>query len=431
MTVGLQPGDVVGGRYRIIRRLGMGGMGAVYLANAEGLAGFEKLVALKVAHEHVATDKHVMEMFLSEARLAARLQHANIGQVYDLGQAGEQYFIAMEYIAGADLRSLISAVQAQGGRLPVPILVSIVARLLEGLDYAHALRDKQGKPLKLVHRDVTPVNTLLSYTGDVKLIDFGIAKAADQATRTKTGIVRGKLSYMSPEQARGQPLDRRSDLFAVGIILYELLIGRRPFDAESNEELMQNIVAAKYTPARQIDPDVPPELEAITARALTLDRNDRWENAAAMQQPLDRFLMARQMRVGARELAGFVARLVPPPDEPRSGEVTGETKGKGVVPPEVSTGAAQLGVAEPPPRSSVRALEPPTPLATPAQGQGAAGPVPSVPELSSNTVIAPQSRRWLFAGIAALLGLLVTAALWYRFGPPLPIRQPQKVAPKR
>jgi serine/threonine-protein kinase len=339
----LTPGAVVGGRFRIIKRLGMGGMGQVYLANAEGVAGFEKLVALKVAHGHVSHDKNVMEMFLTEARLSALLQHPNLGQVYDLGQSEDLYFIAMEYIRGVDLRALLNAAAEQGGRLPLPVVLAIVSRLLEGLDYAHALRDKSGKPLKLVHRDVTPVNTLLSYTGEVKLIDFGIAKAADQVSRTRTGMIRGKLSYMSPEQARAQPLDRRSDLFAVGVILYELLLGVRPFDAPSEMQLMENIVEARYTPPRELDPEITPELEAVVARALKRDRTERFESASEMQTALEKLLRAMQLHVGARELGAFVAQLCPPDDPALRKELTGETNPRSIEPKIMTTRSRLAG----------------------------------------------------------------------------------------
>jgi serine/threonine-protein kinase len=343
VSEGLTPGAVVGGRFRIIKRLGMGGMGQVYLANAEGVAGFEKLVALKVAHGHVSHDKNVMEMFLTEARLSALLQHPNLGQVYDLGQSEDLYFIAMEYIRGVDLRALINAAAEQGGRLPLPVVLAIVSRLLEGLDYAHALRDKAGKPLKLVHRDVTPVNTLLSYTGEVKLIDFGIAKAADQVSRTRTGMVRGKLSYMSPEQARAQPLDRRSDLFAVGVILYELLLGVRPFDAPSEMQLMENLVDAKYTPPRELDPEITPELEAVVVRALKRDRTERFESASEMQTAVEKLLRAMQLHVGARELGAFVAQLCPPDDPALRKELTGETNPRSIEPKIMTTRSRLVG----------------------------------------------------------------------------------------
>ena len=304
-------GDVIGGKYRVQCRLGMGGMGAVYLANVEGLAGFEKLVALKIAHDHLSIDKVAMEMFLQEAKLSALLQHANIGQVFDLGKTDDDlYFIAMEYVRGRDLRALMNAVADHDGRLPVPIIVHICARLLEGLDYAHGLRDKTGRPLKLVHRDVTPSNCLISYTGEVKLIDFGIAKAANQASKTKTGMVKGKLDYFSPEQARGDPVDRRSDVFAMGVVLYELLVDERPFEAASDMSVMTNIVTGGFRPPRELDLEVPEELNAIVTKALSHDRGGRYATAGEMQDALEHYLMSSQLRVSAKDLAAFLVSMV-------------------------------------------------------------------------------------------------------------------------
>jgi serine/threonine protein kinase len=299
-------------------------MGTVYLANVEGVAGFEKLVALKVAHRHVSNDKQVMELFLGEARLSALLQHANLGQVYDLGQGGDLYFIAMEYIAGVDLRTLLSALR--GARLPVPVVVAVICRLLEGLDYAHDLKDKNGKALKLVHRDVTPANCLISYTGDVKLIDFGIAKAVGQVTKTRTGHVRGKVEYMSPEQTRGEVVDRRSDVFSVGIVMYELLVGRRPFDADGALPTMENISLGRCKRPREWDAQIPAELEAITLKALATERSGRFQSAGQMQEELEQYLMGLKVRIGARELAAFLQAVVPQPVAPAvTEERTGDT----------------------------------------------------------------------------------------------------------
>jgi eukaryotic-like serine/threonine-protein kinase len=322
----LKTGDMVGSRYRIVRQLGSGGMGAVYLAKAVGPAGFEKSVALKVAHADTATEAVAMEMFLSEARLSARLQHANVAQVYDLGVSDALYFIAMEYVRGVTLRDLIAALRQRQARMPVPILVAIMKRLLEGLDHAHELRDDDGAPLKLVHRDVSPVNCMLSYGGEVKLIDFGIAKAVGQLVRTRTGIVRGKLSYMSPEQVRGQPLDRRSDIFAAGVVMYELLVGRRPFEGDG-AELVAKLRKGEFPKPRELDREVPIELEAAVLRALAIDRNRRFETAGKMQDVLERYLMANQRIVATRELAAFVTQIVPPDDVPANKEHTAETTG--------------------------------------------------------------------------------------------------------
>jgi hypothetical protein len=306
-----QEGDVIDGKYRVLSRLGIGGMAAVYLANVEGVAGFEKLVALKILHDHLSADGTTMELFLQEARLSALLQHANIGQIYDLGKTDDElFYIAMEYVRGRDLRALMNIVARNDALLPIPIILHICARVLEGLDYAHSLRDKAGKPLKLVHRDVSPSNCLISFTGEVKLIDFGIAKAANQAWKTRTGMVKGKANYFSPEQALGQPLDRRSDVFAMGVMLYELLVGERPFDKGNEIAVMTSTVAGRFRPPRELDPSLPVELEAIVLKALAHDRNDRYATAGELQEALEGYLMSIQVRVSAKEVAGFLAQMV-------------------------------------------------------------------------------------------------------------------------
>lgn len=300
------------GRYRVLRRLGQGGMGMVYLANVEGPAGFEKLVALKVVHTHVAHDAQVIEMFLSEARLSAQLSHANIAQIYDLGESDGLYYLAMEYVRGRDLRALLRAVDEREGRIPLPLCVFIASKLAEALEHAHGLRDRAGAPLKLVHRDVTPVNCLLGYSGEVKLIDFGIAKAANIASSTRAGMIRGKLAYMSPEQTRGHALDRRSDVFALGVILYELLIGARPFDLQDDNEMkmIDRIRTGEHPRAAELDPDIPPELDRIVEKALAVDRDQRYQSADAMHEDLQRFLIAQQLHVAAKDLGAFLVEMV-------------------------------------------------------------------------------------------------------------------------
>jgi serine/threonine-protein kinase len=305
-------GTLINGRYRVLRRLGQGGMGMVYLAKVEGPAGFEKLVALKVVHSHVAHDAQVIEMFLSEARLSAQLNHANIAQIYELGESGGLHYLAMEYVRGRDLRALMRAVDEKEGRIPLPLCVFIVSKLCEALDHAHELRDKNGQPLKLVHRDATPVNCLLGYSGEVKLIDFGIAKASNVASSTRAGMIRGKLAYMSPEQTWGHALDKRSDVFALGVILFELLIGARPFDLDDDNEMkmIDRIRSGDHPRAGELDPELPAELDRIVEKALTVSREKRYQSAGAMYDDLQRFLMTQQLHVTAKDLGAFLVEMV-------------------------------------------------------------------------------------------------------------------------
>ncbi len=208
------------GNYLLIEKVSVGGMAEVFKALMIGTEGFQKLVAIKRLLPSVAEDEEFARMFIDEANIAGQLHHANIAQVYDLGRIEEHYFIAMEYVQGRDLRAVFDRLKRIKRGVPLNMAVYIVAKACEGLDYAHRKKDAQGRPLNIVHRDISPPNILLSYEGDVKIVDFGIAKATKKLTQTQAGILKGKFGYMSPEQVRGLPIDRRSDIFSIGIVLY-------------------------------------------------------------------------------------------------------------------------------------------------------------------------------------------------------------------
>ena len=213
------------GEYQLIKKLATGGMAQIYLARQQGLEGFEKLLVVKRILPHLAENEDFIKMFLDEARIAARLNHPNIVQIFNLGSQDDTFFIAMEYIHGEDVRRVWKRADQAGKDLPVPMVCRIIMDAAAGLDYAHKKTDQVGKPLGIVHRDISPQNILVTFEGGVKVVDFGIAKAADQATVTKSGVLKGKYSYMSPEQASGQKIDHRTDIFALGTVLYELLTG--------------------------------------------------------------------------------------------------------------------------------------------------------------------------------------------------------------
>jgi serine/threonine protein kinase len=202
------------GKYLLLERINVGGMAEVFKAKAFGVEGFERLVAVKRILPSIAEDQEFITMFVDEAKIAVQLTHANIAQIFDLGRVGDSYFIAMEYVHGKDLRAIFDRARKRGETVPVPMACYVAMKICEGLDYAHNKKDAAGRDLHLVHRDVSPQNVLLSYDGEVKVIDFGIAKAAGKAGKTQAGILKGKFGYMSPEQVRGLPLDRRSDIFA-------------------------------------------------------------------------------------------------------------------------------------------------------------------------------------------------------------------------
>jgi serine/threonine protein kinase len=296
------------GKYQIVRKLADGGMAEIYLARIGGEAGFEKLVVLKRILPSVAEDRAQLHMFLDEARLAATLRHANIAEVIDIGSEGDTYFFVMEYVLGQDARTLrYQSVEAQQP-IPLAIALAIVCGTAAALAYAHDKRGPDG-PLGLVHRDVSPSNILVSYDGAVKLVDFGIARATSRTTRTLTGVLRGKVPYMSPEQCRGKVLDRRSDLFSLGIVLYELTTGKRPFAGRTEYDTLERIALGDATPPSAIDPTYPRPLEAIVMTALQRDRALRYQTADAMLADLEALISAQGVFMSTLGVAKYMREL--------------------------------------------------------------------------------------------------------------------------
>jgi hypothetical protein len=292
------------GRYTIVRRIGAGGMAELYLARSRGIGGFDKLLALKLVLPHVADDPEFIEMFLDEARLAATLDHANIAQVVDIGRVGNDHFYAMEYVHGLDLREITRGVP---GPLPIEIALTIVLAVAAGLHHAHERCGHDGRPLGVVHRDVSPSNVLVTYDGVVKLVDFGIARAAARAQSTQAGVIKGKRGYMSPEQCRGDAVDRRSDVFGLGILLWELTVGQRLFGGDSDYAAMSKIVFGMVPDPRQIVPDYPPALAEIAMRALQRDAEHRPPTAQALALELEQFVQSSGLRTSNHMLAAFIA----------------------------------------------------------------------------------------------------------------------------
>jgi serine/threonine protein kinase len=304
------------GRYQLIRRLAVGGMAEIYLARLPGvgLAGSEKLVVIKRILPQHALDPELLRMFLDEARLSATLTHPHVTEVYDVGQsndAGEAPFFAMEYVLGSNLRELMQAqARAGAGLLPLEHALGIVAAAAAGLHYAHEKRGPDGEPLHIVHRDVSPSNVLVSYDGAVKVSDFGIAKWAHQRTQTQEGALKGKFAYMSPEQCRGKPLDARSDVFALGTILYELTTGEAPFTAPTDFEILNKIVGGAPTPPRWPgERAYPPALADIVMGALAREPADRTATAQALQLALEAFARQERLVVSTVALGAFMHTL--------------------------------------------------------------------------------------------------------------------------
>jgi serine/threonine-protein kinase len=292
-------------------------MAEVFLAKAAGPMGFEKLLVLKRILPELAEEPSFVEMFLSEARLAARLTHPNIVQIFDFGESEGAYFLAMEYIDGPSLRTLIKRAAAQGLSLPPTVCARLISHACEGLAFAHDCTDPDtGEPLGLIHRDISPDNILLSRQGAVKVVDFGIAKAAGQSHKTESGVVKGKLPYMPPEQLRAKPLDRRADVYALGVVLYELLTGQRPYASESEAGLMQAILYEPLLPAARLRPDLPQPLRRILTKALAKEREQRYPDCHAFQTDLEGFIAWVGRPVMTQQVAQLINQATSNPELP-------------------------------------------------------------------------------------------------------------------
>ncbi len=444
------------GRYEVISHLATGGMAQIYLARQTGLGAFERHVVLKTILRERADDQRFVDMFLDEAKLAATLNHQNIAQVYEVDQADGAYFMAMEYVHGENARALLETTLRRGWTIPLELAVMIVSGAAAGLHHAHERRGKNGQPLNIVHRDVSPANIMVGYDGSVKMLDFGIAKAEERATKTVGGTIKGKYGYMSPEQCKGKPIDRRSDIFALGICLYELTTLRRAFKGNDDFETMKRIVAGDVMLPSVAVPGYPRELEAIVLTAMANDPNARFQNALEMNEALDAFSVRAKITGSNTAMGRFMVQLFGQRKEPwiegsmgtertqiNDGEVDPEEQEKTTLIEGRQAAAAVADVApaqaaapadwdhhsrdgrisqprpgagfEPPPSSSGTALPPPPDVPirpTPAPGWQPSPQYPRAPDSllpthgkSAVSVISP--RGWmLFTGLM-LAGLII------------------------
>ena len=308
------------GNYTLSERIAVGGMAEVFLGQVHGEAGFTKQVVIKRLHQRYCEDDSFIQMFIDEARLTSQLNHSNICQVLDLGSVDGAYFMAMEFIAGEDLRTIQDHCKRADIALPVEAAVAIISEVLAGMDYAHAKRDADNEPIKIIHRDISPQNILVSYSGEVKIIDFGIAKAKTRMVKTEAGIIKGKYRYMSPEQASGKKIDHRTDIFAAGVVLYELLLGE-PHSVDLNDtELLHRMRRAALPPIRKVRPHVPQDLEKIVAKAMKRKRGARFSTAEGFRQALLRFLHSRKVSFGRKKLSAMMDKIF---DEQRQRQRSG------------------------------------------------------------------------------------------------------------
>ncbi len=297
------------GRYTLVTRLAVGGMAEVFRAKMASAHGFEKILVIKRILPHLAADKNFVSMFIDEAKLTAQLTHPKIVQVTDFGEVAGQYFIALEFIDGFDALALLRTCAHKRMRLPYHLGVFVTMEVLEALDYAHNARDNEGRPMKLVHRDISPSNIFIARRGDVKLGDFGIAHAQERESKTQAGTLKGKYGYMSPEQVTGGVLDGRSDVFAIGIVLAEMLMGRRLFTAPNDLDVLLMVRDGRLERLDKYAQDLPAELDRIVRKALKKGLTERYQAAGEFRDDLADFLLKEGKRVGAKDLGGFSADL--------------------------------------------------------------------------------------------------------------------------
>jgi len=368
------------GRYEILRPLGAGGMGEILLARQAGLPGVERRVVLKKVLPHLAQDTDFIKRFLDETRVASSLTHGNIVQVYEAGEADGQVFMAMEYVEGMDLREVLATLRAADRRMPEHLALYVLVEVAKGLAYAHDRVGPDGRPLGIVHRDVSPANLLLAFDGQVKLTDFGVAKAAARLSLSLPGTLHGKVYYMSPEQVSGGECDPRSDVFSLGVVAWEMFAGRRPFEGDSDVAVIDAVRRCEPPPLRETAEWVAPSLAAIVERALRRDPAGRHANMHELQQALTSYMLEAHTLVSARGLADFLAGMrrdapdrAAAPAAPSVDAMAAMLLGGGT--PPVGGGAGGAGDAAPKTRTVAAA----TPLPSPPAPAPAAAPRTHLP----------------------------------------------------
>jgi serine/threonine-protein kinase len=400
----IDDGQVVG-KYRLIASLGHGGMADVYLAVVSGPAGFNKLQVIKRLRAECAEDPEYVAMFLDEARLAARLNHPNVVQTFEVSEAEGEYFMAMEYLEGAPLNRIMN--RTRGRREPEALLLRVVADALSGLHYAHELTNFDGTPLSIVHRDASPHNIFVTYEGQTKVVDFGIAKAATRSNETRTGVVKGKVGYMAPEQARCLRLDRRADVFVLGIVLWEVLAGRKMWERATDMEVLHRLVAGNLPRIEEVRPDIAPELARICARALAGDPQERYATAAEMRAELLGYMDRAGLRVAPEDVGKFVGDTFAD-KRAEIRKVIERQLGK-LSAPAADAALPEVGAAMEAEPESLPRIEPVTGPHSASMRNNAPSnrsippPQPAVTREQTAPVPAPRSRTPLIAAVAVLL----------------------------
>ncbi|HEX9295161.1 MAG TPA: serine/threonine-protein kinase, partial [Polyangiaceae bacterium] len=354
------------GPYELTERINIGGMAEVFRAidRAHG-----RLVAVKRILPSIAEDDEFIEMFRDEAAIASQLDHPNIAKIYDVGKVDLSYYLALEFVNGKDLRVLFDRAARTHEPLPLELVLYTIMETAKGLDYAHHRTDARGKPLGVVHRDVSPQNILVSFDGDVKIVDFGIAKAAGKLARTQVGTIKGKFGYMSPEQVRGLPIDQRSDVFSLGICLWELLTLERLFAGDNEIVIMEKIRASEIPSLTSKAPDTPPELERIVLKALAKDVDERYARATELLEDLSSFARANGLNADRERAAEYMRRLF-------AGDAAIDAPLEGKVQMAEQKSGSDLDVFEGLSRKPARADDAPTPFAPPVARNSRPPPLP-------------------------------------------------------
>ncbi len=382
------------GKYYLLERINVGGMAEVFRAKAYGVEGFERLLAVKRILPNIAEDQEFITMFIDEAKIAVQLNHANIAQIFDLGVVDGSYFIAMEHIHGRDMRAIFERCRQRNEPMPIAQSCFMAMKMCEGLDYAHNKRDQGSREMALVHRDVSPQNVIVSFEGEVKIIDFGIAKAAGKMGKTQAGILKGKFGYMSPEQVRGLPIDRRSDIFSTGIVLYELLTNERLFVGESDFSTLEKVRNVEILPPSTYNRKIPEELERIVLKALAKDVDDRYQNAIDLHDELQAFVYTAGEFYSRKDLAAWMKRTFVKEIEEETAKLE---QYRQLAPPEVRPPTANRGAQQTPapqqvarrPTIGMAAIAPPPPPPGSMNGR-AGGTVP--PPVAGAAVAAPAAK---------------------------------------
>lgn len=411
------------GRYELLHRIAKGGMGEIFLAKARGAAGFEKNVIIKTILPHLAEEEEFIAKFLDEGRIVVQLMHGNIVPVFDMGEQDGEFFIAMEYVPGRDLREVIKRVDTRRDTIPVDVALFIASEIAKGLDYAHRKTNETGQNMGIIHRDVSPSNVLISSEGEVKLIDFGIARAAGRLSKTVSGRIQGKFCYMSPEQATGRALDPRSDVFSAGVTLYEMLTGFRPFEGSTDLESLDLVRRCEFDPPSTLNPEVPEEVDLIVQKALARDPDERYPSAERLQVEILQYLYSTGTSPTSSDIARFLKELFPEGLErgelksARNGQLPAPMSLDDALEAELERMLGDQGDIDPHSTTAMKSGSQTGP--TPSTRTGVRPPA-ILPETHPSHRLktdetnrpAPARRNAIYAGIAVTLSLVALATWW-------------------